>query len=107
MTPEQLRAQILAVLAELKKAPDYVRDYELAVEAAEAQHTKAFDLVFLSASGSVEERKALARQACSESLDGLIVARATYNRAKLKVKQLESELMGLQSVLKSVQLEGA
>jgi hypothetical protein len=35
------------------------------------------------------------------------VSRAAYNRVKVKVRQLETEMFALQSVLKSIQAEGA
>lgn len=107
MTPEELRAEILKVRAELLRAPGAVRDLEVEAELAELEAEKALDVAFLSAEGSVEERKAKARTQTVELREAIIVPRAAYNRARLKVRQLESELVALQSVLKSAQLEGA
>lgn len=107
MTPDELRAEIMGVIRELRKAPATVRDLEVAAEQAELDYEKAIDKAFLIAEGNVEERKAQARARAEDLADLKLIARAEYNRAKLKVKQLEGEQMGLQSVLKSIQLEGA
>lgn len=107
MTPDEVRELMFQVRNDLRRAPDAVRDAELAAEEAELAADKAFDVALLKAEGNVEERKAQARIAAGEARANAVIARAAFNRAKLKTRALESELMMLQSVLKSIQLEGA
>ena len=107
MTPDEIRAEILKVRSELLRAPNAVRDLEVEAELAELEADRLFDVALLSADGSVEEKKAKARLAALDSRRDAVVPRAAYNRGRAKVRQLETELMALQSVLKSIQLEGA
>lgn len=107
MTPDELRGEILKVRADLLRGPDAVRDLEVQAEQADLEADRQFDMALLSADGSVEEKKAKARMAAFDARQDAVIPRAAYNRAKAKVRQLETELMALQSVLKSVQAEGA
>ena len=107
MTPDEIRTEIFKVRAELLRAPNAIRDLEVAAETCDLDADKLFDLALLESTGPVEERKAKARLACADARADAVIARASYNRAKTKLRQLEVELMALQSVLKSVQMEGA
>jgi hypothetical protein len=107
MTPDEIRAEILKVRAELHRGPDAVRDAEIPAELADLDADVAFDRALLTATGSVEEKKATARLAADSLRRDAVVSRAAYNRVKVKVRQLETEMFALQSVLKSIQAEGA
>jgi hypothetical protein len=107
MTPDEIRAEILKVRAELLRGPDAVRDAEIPAELADLDADAAFDRALLTATGSVEEKKATARLAADSLRRDAVVSRAAYNRVKVKVRQLETEMFALQSVLKSIQAEGA
>lgn len=107
MTPDEIRDLMFQIRLELRRAPDAVQEAELAAERADLEADKVFDVALLGAVGNVEERKAQARIAAADARGDAVVARAVFNRAKTKVRALETEMMMLQSVLKSVQLEGA
>jgi hypothetical protein len=107
MIPDDIRQEILKCRAELLRGPDAVRDAEIPAELADLDADAAFDRALLSATGSVEEKKATARLAADSLRRDAVMTRAAYNRVKVKVKQLESEMFALQAVLKSIQIEGA
>ena len=105
LTPDTIREQILRVQVELRKAPDIVQELEIAAEEADLVADTALQRALLNATGTVDERKAMAKIQSRPRHDDVIVKRAAYNRARLKVRLLEAELMSLQSLLKSVQAE--
>jgi hypothetical protein len=107
LTPEHIRANIQQVLLELKKAADAIQKLEEQAERSELIADSTADMALMESAGTVDERKAQSRLRSMDQRHDAIVARAAYNRAKLKAKHLEIELMGLQSMLKSIQLEGA
>lgn len=111
MTPDDLRTEIMKVRADLLRGPDAVRTAEVQAEQSEIAAEKAFDVEFLTPGldpkETVEAKKARARLASVEAREEAVIARAAYNRAKTKVRQLETELFALQAVLKSIQIEGA
>lgn len=105
LTPDTIRGQIVQVQVELRKAPNIVRDLEVEAENAELIADTALQRALLNATGTVDERKAMAKIQSRGQHDEAIVRRAAFNRAKLKVRLLEAELMSLQALLKSVQAE--
>lgn len=107
ISPEMIRQELFVVGKELGKAADAIYKLETAAEQAELDYQKQFDVAFLSGDGSIEDRKAFARGQAEQAHEGLIVARAAYNRGKMKAKHLELEQMRLMAVLKSIQAEGA
>lgn len=107
MTPDEIRAQLVQVGREQARAHDVIEQLEVEYERAELEAQSVADRAFLAAVGNIEERKAVAREASLVVADVALVSRAAYNRARSKAKFLEMESMRLQSLLKSVQLEGA
>lgn len=107
MTPEEIRFQLAQVGREQSKAHDAIEKLEVAAERAELLAQSTIDKAFLTAEGNIEERKAVARERALADVDAAVIARAAFNRAKMKAKFLESETMRLMAVLKSVQIEGA
>lgn len=107
MTPEDIRLEIVGVIRKASRAPDAIRDLEVKAETddltVDAEKAKAL----LAATGNVEERKAVALLATVDQSAQAIISRAELNRGKLLAKQLSEQQMGLQSVLKSIQAEGA
>ncbi len=92
---------------EQSKAHDAIEKLEIDAERAELDAQSVIDKVFLTAEGSIPEKQALAREKSIYERDAAIIARAAFNRAKMKAKFLESETMRLMAVLKSIQIEGA
>lgn len=107
MNPELIREQITDYLRQLRKAPEAHYNAELKKEQAQLDYQKAFDVAFLMCEGNIEERKATARQKAAEAQQALALAEAEFNRIKLKTRQLEQSVMASQSLLRSIQAEGA
>ena len=107
MTPEEIRLQLAQVGREQSKAHDAIEKLEVAAERAELFAQSEMDHVYLVTEGSIEDRKAVARERSVEARDVAVIARAAYNRAKMKAKYLDSETMRLMATLKSIQAEGA
>lgn len=107
VTPEEVRNQITEFLLQLRKAPGAHYEAELKRENAQLAFQRAFDGAFLGAEGNIEERKALARSAADSLQWELSLAEAEFNRIKLKTRQLEQSVMASQSLLRSIQAEGA
>ena len=105
LTPDSIREQILGVRVELRRAPDVLQELELAAEQADLAADTVFHKAFLDADGAVDVRKAVAKLAAGGLYSDASVARAAFNRGRLKVRLLEAELMSLQALLKSVQAE--
>jgi hypothetical protein len=105
LTPDSIRDQILRVQVELRKAPDVVQELEVAAEEADLVADTALQRALLNATGTVDERKAMAKLQSRGQHDDAVVKRAAFNRARLRVRLLEAELMSLQALLKSVQAE--
>ena len=106
-TPDDVLVEIHGLRAELMRGPDVIRDLEVAAERAEFAHQLAVDKALMVAVGNVEERKAAARLAAADTADVAFIARAEFNRARAKVRGLESSLMTLQAELKWMREVGA
>jgi hypothetical protein len=107
ISPETIRDQITAFLHQLAKAPEAHYQAELKKEQAALDYQKRYDVAFLTALGNIEERKAVARQEAAEEQWSLSTAEAEFNRIRLKTRQLEQSVMASQSLLRSIQSEGA
>lgn len=105
--PDDVLREIGGLRVELTRGPDVVRDLEVAAERAEFAYQLAVDKALMVAVGNVEERKAAARLAAADVADQAFIARAEFNRARAKVRVLESSLMTLQSELKWMKEAGA
>lgn len=107
MIPDAIRVELAQVGRELSKAALAIYELEVSAERAEIVAQSEMDKTYLTAEGSVEDRKAVARERALSARDAAVVARAGYNRARTKAKHLELEQMRLMATLKSVQAEGA
>ena len=106
-TPDSVLTEIALLRLDLMRGPDVVRDLEVAAERAEFAHQLALDKALMQAVGNVEERKAAARLSAADIADAAFIARAEFNRARAKVRALESSLMTLQAELKWMREAGA
>lgn len=107
MTPEDIRFELTQVGRELYKAANAIELLEVDAERAELMAQSEMDKVYLTAEGSIEDRKALAREKAREARDKAVITRASYNRARAKAKGLELQQMRLMATLKSIMAEGA
>lgn len=107
MNPDEIREQIVRLLAELAKAPEALHEYELDADLKDEDAERAQDLAFMAATGNVEERKAQARLASFDERQAALIAKAALTRVKTKTRQLEQSIVANQALLKSIQRDGA
>jgi hypothetical protein len=107
VNPDEIRLELAQVGRELSKAADAIQGLEVDAERAEMKAQSDMDKTYLTAEGSIEDRKAVAREKALQSRDDAVIARASYNRARAKAKHLELSQMRLMATLKSIMSEGA
>jgi hypothetical protein len=92
-----IASQIVQELAELtamnRKGVEALYEAEIGLARAEADLDKAEANAFISGSGSVAEKQAHAKLACSELRFERDLAKAQVNRIKVKLRTIESEIM--------------
>jgi len=106
-TPDVIMSEIVQTRHELSRGSDALYEAELAAERAEDAAQLASDRVYMTAEGSVEDRKAQGRAASQEERDEAFVARAEFNRIRQKIRALEASLVSLQSELRWARESGA
>ena len=78
---------------------------EIGLARAEADLDKAEAGAFISSSGSVAERQASAKLACSDLRFERDLAKASVNRIRMKLRTIESEIMAQATMSKILQAE--
>lgn len=107
MTPDDVRAEIIDTVNQLRKAPDAVQAAQVEAKRLALEAERAEAVAFLEANGNVEERKATAKIAAADHKMAAEVADAAYWRARTKTGGLRDSLSAWQSVLSSIMREGA
>lgn len=105
MLPSQIVQEIARLTAENSRGADAL--YEAEVALAEAEH--ALDTVeqkaFIKAQGTVADRQALARLEAADARLQRDLRKAELNRIRMKIKTIETSLMGLGTQVKLMQAE--
>jgi hypothetical protein len=101
--------QVIVELQELtamnRKGVEALYEAEIALARLESDLDKEEAGAFISGAGSVAERQAQAKLACSEIRFERDVARAQVNRIKVKLRTIESEIMAQATMSKIMQAE--
>jgi len=102
-------SKIVQELAELtamnRKGVEALYEAEIGLARAEADLDKAEAGAFISGAGSVAERQAHAKLACSELRFDRDLAKAQVNRIRMKLRTIESEIMAQATMSKIMQAE--
>jgi hypothetical protein len=102
-------SEIAQALSELtqsnKRGVEALYEAEIGLARAESDLDKAEAHAFISGSGSVAERQAQAKLACSDLRFERDLAKASVNRIKMKLRSIESELMAQATMAKILQAE--
>jgi hypothetical protein len=88
-----------------RKGVEALYEAEIGLARAEADLDKAEAGAFISGSGSVAERQAHAKLACSELRFDRDLAKAQVNRIRMKLRTIESEIMAQATMSKIMQAE--
>ena len=102
MTPDEVQANIIEIVARRAKARPIVRDLELAAGRAKADYERSFAIARAGADGSVAERDAVAHRECADLRDVMVSTAAEFNYAKGLLSDLSDNQMAWQSVLKNM-----
>lgn len=105
--PDQILSEIVQTRHELMRGSDALYGAELAAERADDAAQLASDRVYMTAEGSIEDRKAAGRAASQVERDAAFVARAEHNRIRSKIRAMEAALVSLQAELKWAKEAGA
>jgi len=90
---------------EMAKGVGATYDAEVRFIDADNEAQRAYALAFMDSKGTVEDRKQLARLRASESLLKADLAKAEWDRCKLKMKQLELTQMSVQTKARLLEAE--
>jgi len=104
-----MASEIIQELSELtaqnKRGVEALYEAEIDLAGAESDLDKAEAHAFISGAGSVAERQAHAKLACSELRFARDVAKAKVNRIKVKLRGIESAIMAQATMSKILQAE--
>jgi len=102
ITPLAIEQAIRECSNRLAKSIPIRSERMTAKRAAERDYRRAYDLAYLNAEGSVEDRKAHARIATEDLHDAMDVAEVVYKEAEALARSIEKELDALRSVGASI-----
>lgn len=97
--------ELTLIQNEMAKGVSATYDAEVRYVDADNEAQKAYALAFMDCKGTVEDRKQLARLRASESLLKADLAKAEWDRCKLKMKQLELSQMSTQTKARLLEAE--
>lgn len=104
-TPTQIIAELYRIQAEAAKGVMALYDAECKLADCENDYERTLQLAFLDSQGTVADRTAISRLKASEARLAADLARAEFNRVKLKLKQLELAQMSTQTIARQLETE--
>jgi hypothetical protein len=104
-TPGQIVEELQRISKEMEKGASALYDAEVKLADAEATYDKSVSLSFLNSQGTVADRQAVAKlQAIDEKLKADL-ARAEFNRVKMKMKVLADTATMTAVISRNVELQ--
>ena len=104
-SPGQIVEELQRIAKEMEKGANALYDAEVKLADAEAVLDKAVSLSFLNSSGTVADRQAVSKlQAIDEKLKADL-ARAEFNRIKMKMKVLADTATMTAVISRNVELQ--
>jgi hypothetical protein len=105
ISPGQIIQELQRLTAEMDKGSNALYDAECRLADAEAAYDKAVSLAFINNQGTVADRQAVAKlQSVDEKLKADL-ARAEFNRVKVKMKTLSDQATMMAVMSKNVELQ--
>lgn len=105
ITPTQIIAELYRIQTEAAKGVGALYDAECKLADCENHYDKTLQLAFLDSQGTVADRTAVSRLKAAEARLAADLAKAEYNRIKLKLKQLELAQMSTQTIARQLETE--
>jgi hypothetical protein len=104
-SPGQIVEELQRIAREMEKGASALYEAEVKLADAEATFDKAVSLSFLNSSGTVADRQAVSKlQAIDEKLK-VDLARAEFNRVKMKMKVLSDTATMTAVISRNVELQ--
>lgn len=104
-TPTQIIGELHRIQTEAAKGVGALYDAECRLADAENNYERTLQLAFLEAQGTVADRQAVARLQAADARLKADLAKAEWNRVKLKLKQLELAQMSTQTIARQLETE--
>jgi hypothetical protein len=104
-TPQQVAQLLHRIQIEMEKGVKATYDAQVRYADADSEAQRAYALAYLEVQGTVEDRKQLARLKSSDALLKAELAKAEWDRCRLKMKQLESQQMSTQTASRLIEVE--
>jgi hypothetical protein len=104
-TPQQVAQTLYRIQIEMEKGVKATYDAQVRYADADSEAQRTYALAYLEVQGTVEDRKQLARLKASDSLLKAELAKAEWDRCRLKMKQLESQQMSTQTASRLIEVE--
>ncbi len=104
-TLTEIIQQLHHIADEAQRGVKFLYDAEVKMVDAEAAADKALQLAFINAQGTVADRSAISRLQSSDARLAADLAKAEYNRIKMKLKQLELAQMSVQTQSRLLETE--
>lgn len=105
MNPTEIQKQLAELIAENQRGSTALFEAERALVEADYDLDLVEQKAFLSASGTVRDREAIARLESADKRLQRDLRRAEFNRIKVKVKAIETGIMALATQAKLTQAE--
>lgn len=105
LTPSELSKQLAEMTQENFRGVNAIFEAEAKLAEAERNLDTIEQKTFLLSDGNVAERTAQSKLEASDARFERDIARAEYNRVKLKVRAIEHAMMGLGTQAKLLQTE--
>jgi hypothetical protein len=105
ISPGHIIQELQRLTAEMDKGSNALYDAECRLADAEAAYDKAVSLAFINNQGTVADRQAVARLQSVESKLQADLARAEFNRVKVKMKTLSDQATMMAVMSKNVELQ--
>jgi hypothetical protein len=96
-TPDSVIEEMVSMRGEMGRGVAFLAEAETKMSAAILDFDKAEALVLINAEGTVVERQAMALLSTIEERQAMDLAKAEYNRIKMKMRVLEIGLSSLQT----------
>jgi len=105
ITPGHIIQELQRLTAEMDKGSNALYDAECKLADSDAAYDKAVSLAFINNQGTVADRQAVAKLQAVEQKLQADLARAEFNRIKVKMKTLSDQATMMAVMSKNVELQ--
>jgi hypothetical protein len=105
ISPGHIIQELQRLTAEMDKGSNALYDAECKLADADAAYDKALSLAFINNQGTVADRQAVAKLQSVEAKLQADLARAEFNRVKVKMKTLSDQATMMAVMSKNVELQ--